>query len=140
MRIVTTLILMLISCVAVAQDSYRVMLKGEVVIDKAVDDSVPILSLSSIHITTLRIAYRAADLSQTKLMRRQLMLFSQSGEQLSSHQMQANEGVAEIKMYPGMLKKKYPEILLYTISIPVDPEIAKRIKPRRVLLAKIYWT
>ncbi len=140
MRTVSTFILLLcISCVAIAQDSYRVMLNAVVLVEKDVDDSIPSVSLPSKSVSTLRIVYRAADYSHTKLMRRQFILFSASGEELATYQMHANEGVAEMKLNPSLLKKKHAEILLYTVSIPSDPEIAKRLKPRRVLLAKICW-
>ncbi len=114
------------------------MVNSYEIVDKLVDDSVSEIKISSKNLSRLRVAYRLRDSTELKKMSRKFMLVSQQDAEINTQQLPVNEGVVEFKIDPKQLKK-HSEFKLYTVAIPTDPELAKRIRVRRVLLAIIEW-
>lgn len=132
-------ILCLMMCFCVfsvnAQDKYKISLYNDVdLVEKQVDENVPVIKISADKDLRLLVRYKADETNYTTKMRRQYFLFDESDKELFSVQLLANEGRAEIALPKSELKKKQM-LTLFTVSYPTDPQLAAKVKLRRVKLA-----
>lgn len=135
MRYIITFIFCTFVLFAGAQDKYKISLYNDVdLVEKQVDENVPVLKIGSDKDLRLLVRYRSDEMNYTNKMRRQYFLFDESDKELFSVQLLANEGRAEISLPKSALKKKQM-LTLYTVSYPTDPELAAKVKLRRVKLA-----
>lgn len=133
--------IVLIISVATANDSCKILFNNRVLFNSVVDQEQAEIFLPGRVFKNrdcITIAYSSDNVS--KGWRRSFYLDDANDHNIKTIESVKPKGVVFVKasVLNEMRKKKQP-VFLYTMSIPIDKELAARVRVRRMFICKIGW-